>query len=120
MASPYKLPLVDGTTPAERGSAASAIRNARAFNGVRREFGTFARYLWEFVDGAPVQNRRRSLKQVPARTAMSDALSRDLEARGFNFVGSTIMYAFMQATGMVNDHVVDCFRHGQVKRESEK
>jgi DNA-3-methyladenine glycosylase I len=88
----------------------STIGNARAFLEVRREFGTFDAYLWRFVDGRPVQNRRKNMKDVPARTAVSDALSKDLKRRGFRFVGSTIVYAFMQAIGMVNDHLDECFR----------
>jgi DNA-3-methyladenine glycosylase I len=92
----------------------SAIRNAKAYLEVRREFGTFSKYMWSFVDHAPVRNRWRSMKQLPARTAVSDALSADLKKRGFNFVGSTIMYAHMQAVGMVNDHVIDCFRHAEI------
>ena len=92
----------------------SAIRNARAFIQVRKEFGTFSRYMWGFVDGEPVQNRRRSMKDVPPRTGVSDALSKDLKERGFNFVGSTIIYAHMQAVGMVNDHVIDCFRYREL------
>ena len=90
---------------------ASAVTNARAFLAVQEEFGSFARYMWGFVDGRPRQNAWRSLQQIPARTADSDRLSKDLVARGFRFVGSTICYAHMQAVGMVNDHVVDCFRH---------
>jgi DNA-3-methyladenine glycosylase I len=89
----------------------SAIKNARAFLEVQSEFGSFAKYQWSFVDGKPIQNRFRSLKEIPARTEVSDAFSKDLKRRGFNFVGSTIIYAHMQATGMVNDHVVDCFRY---------
>jgi len=92
----------------------SAVSNARAFLEVQREFGSFARYVWQFVGGAPRQNRRRSMKDVPASTAESDAMSRDLKKRGFRFVGSTICYAFMQATGMVNDHLVSCPRHRAV------
>jgi DNA-3-methyladenine glycosylase I len=92
----------------------SAIRNAKAFLRVQEEFGSFDAYLWSFVDGRPIQNRWESWKQVPARTPQSDALSRDLIGRGFNFVGSTICYAFMQAAGMVNDHTVDCFRHREL------
>jgi DNA-3-methyladenine glycosylase I len=88
----------------------AAIGNARAFLEVRREFGSFDAYLWRFVDGRPLQNRRRNMKQVPARTAVSDAISKDLKRRGFRFVGSTIVYAFMQAVGMVNDHLIACFR----------
>jgi DNA-3-methyladenine glycosylase I len=90
----------------------STIRNAKAFLGIQEEFGSFDAYVWRFVGGKPLVNRRQSMKEVPARTPESDALSRDLKTRGFNFVGSTICYAFMQATGLVNDHVVDCFRFG--------
>ena len=89
---------------------ASAIANAKAFLRVQEEFGSFDRYVWQFVEGKPRLNSPKSLQQVPARTPDSDAMSKDLKRRGFNFVGSTICYAFMQAVGMVNDHVVDCFR----------
>jgi DNA-3-methyladenine glycosylase I len=89
---------------------ASTIANAKAFLAVQKEFGTFDRYIWQFVEGKPRQNQPRSLEQVPARSPDSDAISRDLKRRGFNFVGSTICYAFMQAVGMVNDHVAVCFR----------
>jgi len=92
----------------------SAVQNARAFLEVQREFGTFDRYIWEFTGGRPLRNKWRRLDQVPARTEISDALSRDLGKRGFTFVGSTICYAFMQATGMVNDHLVQCFRYRQL------
>jgi DNA-3-methyladenine glycosylase I len=92
----------------------STITNARAFLEVRRELGTFDAYLWAFVGGRPVQNRRRSMKEVPARSDASDALSKDLKRRGFRFVGSTIIYAFMQAIGMVNDHLTTCYRHPQL------
>jgi DNA-3-methyladenine glycosylase I len=88
----------------------SAVRNAQAFLRVQDEFGDFAAYAWRFVDGRPLQNAWRSSKHVPASTPQSDALSKDLKRRGFNFVGSTICYAFMQAVGMVNDHLVDCYR----------
>jgi DNA-3-methyladenine glycosylase I len=94
----------------------SAIQNAEAFLKVREEFGTFDAYIWKFVGGTPKQNRWRSLKDIPARTAESDAMSKDLQKRGFNFVGSTICYAFMQAVGMVNDHPVTCFRHAELRR----
>jgi DNA-3-methyladenine glycosylase I len=90
---------------------ASAIANANAFLRVQEEFGSFDRYIWQFVSGKPRLNSPRSLKQVPARTAESDAMSKELKRRGFNFVGSTICYAFMQAVGLVNDHMVDCFRY---------
>jgi DNA-3-methyladenine glycosylase I len=86
----------------------SAVENAKAFLRVQEEFGSFDRYIWQFVGGKPIVNARKSLKQVPASTAESDAMSKDLKRRGFKFVGSTICYAFMQAVGMVNDHVVSC------------
>jgi DNA-3-methyladenine glycosylase I len=88
-----------------------AVKNARAFLGVQKDFGSFDHYLWSLVEGKPIQNRWRDTSQVPARTAQSDMLSKDLQRRGFTFVGSTIMYAFMQAVGVVNDHLVTCFRH---------
>jgi DNA-3-methyladenine glycosylase I len=93
----------------------SAVRNAKAFLRVTDEFGSFAGYVWRFVEGRPVQNTWRSLKQVPASTPGSDAMSKDLKKRGFNFVGSTICYAFMQAVGMVNDHLVDCYRWREIR-----
>ena len=89
----------------------SAVGNAKAFLRVAEQFGSFDRYIWRFVDGAPRVNSRKSPRQVPAKTVESDAMSKDLKARGFNFVGSTICYAFMQAVGMVNDHLVRCFRY---------
>lgn len=89
---------------------ASTISNAQAFLAVRKEFGSFDKYIWQFSGGRPLVNRPRSLRQLPSRTAESDAMSKDLKRRGFRFVGSTICYAFMQATGMVNDHAADCFR----------
>jgi DNA-3-methyladenine glycosylase I len=89
----------------------SAVKNARAFLQVQEEFGSFDEYQWRFVGGAPIQGGIRSRKDIVPRTAVSDALSKDLKKRGFNFVGSTIVYAHMQAVGMVNDHVIDCFRH---------
>src|SRR5258707_1261047 len=93
---------------------ASTIQNAQAFLEVQKEFGTFDEYIWRFVEGRTRHNARRSLKDVPARTAESDAMSKDLKRRGFNFVGSTICYAFMQAVGMVNDHLVDWFRQAEL------
>ena len=92
----------------------AAVRNAEAFLAVQKEFGTFDAYVWQFVGGQPLQSRRRRMADVPARTAQSDALSKDLAKRGFSFVGSTICYAFMQATGMVNDHVAGCFRRKEL------
>ena len=94
----------------------SAVINARAFLAVQNEFGSFDTYIWSFVDGKPKQNSWSSPTEVPAKTAESDALSADLKKRGFKFVGSTICYAFMQATGMVNDHLIDCFRTKEVAR----
>lgn len=93
---------------------ASAIGNAHAFLKVKDEFGSFDSYIWRFVDGKPIVNNWENFRQVPARTEISDALSKDLKRRGFNFVGSTIMYAFMQACGLVNDHLVSCFRHEEI------
>jgi DNA-3-methyladenine glycosylase I len=95
---------------------AAAIQNAKAFLAVQKEFGTFDRYIWSFVGGRPIENRRAQLSDIPARTPESDAMSRDLLARGFKFVGSTICYAHMQATGMVNDHLVSCPRHRAVRK----
>ncbi len=92
----------------------SAVENAKAFLRVQQEFGSFDAYIWQFVGGTPQVNAPQSLKQVPARTAESDAVSKDLKRRGFNFVGSTICYAFMQAVGMVNDHLVECFRYKEL------
>jgi DNA-3-methyladenine glycosylase I len=93
----------------------SVIKNARAFLEVQEEFGSFSRYQWDFVGGKPIVNRRRALSDVPARTEVSDAFSKDLKRRGFSFVGSTIIYAHMQAVGMVNDHIVGCFRHKKTR-----
>ena len=92
----------------------SSVRNARAYLAVQAEFDSFDRYVWRFVGGRPICNTWRSMKDVPARTAESDALSKDLLRRGFKFVGSTICYAFLQATGLVNDHLVGCFRHDKM------
>ncbi len=93
----------------------SAVRNAQAFLRVQKEFKSFDRYIWQFVGGSPITNAWRQGKNVPAETAESVAMSKDLKRRGFNFVGPTVCYAFMQATGMVNDHLVSCFRYAQVK-----
>lgn len=95
-----------------------AIQNARAFLRVQEAFGSFDAYIWDFVGGRPRINAWETVAEVPARTEMSDALSRDLKKRGFVFVGSTICYAHMQATGLVNDHTVDCFRYGEINRMS--
>ena len=95
---------------------ATNVNNARAFLAVQKEFGSFDAYVWRFVDGRSMQNRRKSMKHVPATSAESDALSSDLKKRGFKFVGSTIIYAHMQAVGMVNDHVTGCFRYRELRR----
>lgn len=92
----------------------AAVDNAKAFLAVKKEFGRFDRYIWSFVGGQAVRNRVRSVRKIPAHTPVSDAMSKDLKKRGFRFVGSTICYAFMQAVGMVNDHVVSCFRYRQM------
>lgn len=92
----------------------SAIANAKAFLAVRAEFGSFDSYVWRFVDGRPVQNRRQTLDEIPAKTPQAELLSKDLKRRGFRFVGPTICYAHMQATGMVNDHTADCFRWSEL------
>jgi DNA-3-methyladenine glycosylase I len=96
----------------------SAIANARAFLAVRKEFGTFDRYIWQFSGGAPRANAWRSLKSIPSETAESEAMSKDLRKRGFNFVGPTVCYAFMQAVGMVNDHLMECFRYRELTKAS--
>jgi DNA-3-methyladenine glycosylase I len=98
---------------------AAAVRNAKAFLAVQEEFGSFDRYIWRFVEGRPIINKHRSMKEVPARTRESDAMSHDLKQRGFTFVGSTICYAHMQATGMLNDHLVTCFRHRELKGQTK-
>jgi DNA-3-methyladenine glycosylase I len=92
----------------------SAVTKAKAFLKVQEEFGSFDKYIWQFTDGKIIVNKRKTMKDIPPRTKESDAMSKDLISRGFKFVGSTIMYAHMQATGMVNDHIVSCFRHKEV------
>jgi DNA-3-methyladenine glycosylase I len=108
--------LADAGIVRNRLKIQAAITNAKAFLAVREEFGSFDAYVWSFVGGKPIQNRRRQMSEVPAKTPESDAMSRDLLKRGFKFVGSTICYAFMQATGMVNDHLVTCPRYGHPGR----
>ena len=110
--------LADPGIVRNRAKIEAAITNAQALLAVQKEFGDFDAYIWGFMAGRPRVNAWRSLKQVPASTPQSDALSKDLKRRGFRFVGSTICYAFMQATGMVNDHLVGCFRHAQLKAET--
>ncbi len=97
---------------------AASVQNAKAFLAVQKEFGSFDKYIWSFVDGKPIDSKRMLHGDVPAKTEISDAMSKDLKKRGFKFVGSTIMYAFMQATGMVNDHLVTCFRYEDIARET--
>jgi len=97
----------------------AAVTNAQAFIKIKEEFGSFDAYIWQFVDGQPIQNSWQHHHELPASTNLSDLISRDLKKRGFKFVGSVIMYAHMQATGMVNDHTVDCFRYNQIKQLAE-
>jgi DNA-3-methyladenine glycosylase I len=106
--------LADPGIVRNRLKVSSAIKNAQAFLKVQEDLGSFDAYIWRFVEGRPIKNAWRSLHEVPVRTSESDAMSKDLRRRGFTFVGSTICYAFMQATGMVNDHLVECFRHAQI------
>jgi DNA-3-methyladenine glycosylase I len=107
--------LADAGIVRNRLKVAASIRNAQAFLAVQKEFGSFDSYIWRFIGGRPRRNRIRDMKEVPARSAESDAMSKDLAKRGFKFVGSTICYAFMQATGMVNDHLMTCFRYRELK-----
>jgi DNA-3-methyladenine glycosylase I len=97
----------------------SAVTNAQAFLKIQDEWGSFSDYLWSFVDGRPIQNAWRSLAEIPAKTPLAEALSKDLKKRGFRFVGPTIIYAHMQATGIVNDHLVDCFRYPEIVAKSQ-
>lgn len=108
--------LADAGIVRNRAKIESAIKNAKAFLEVQAEFGSFDAYQWRFVDGRPLQNHWRAIREIPAQTVQSDAMSKDLKSRGFSFVGSTIIYAHMQAVGMVNDHLVDCFRHREVAK----
>lgn len=105
--------LLDPGIIRNRLKVASAVSNAKAFLKVQKEAGSFDTYIWDFVGGKPIVNKWKEIGQVPAKTEVSDAISKDLKKRGFNFVGSTIIYAMMQATGMVNDHLVSCFRYKQ-------
>ncbi|HLO19928.1 MAG TPA: DNA-3-methyladenine glycosylase I [Sphingomicrobium sp.] len=106
--------LLNASIIRNRQKLEAAVRNARAFLTLQDEFGSFDSYCWRFVDGRPIVNHRRSTEEVPATSPESDAFSKDLKKRGFSFVGSTIIYAHMQAVGMVNDHLVDCFRYAEV------
>ena len=115
-AADVKRLLADAGIVRNRLKIESAIKNARGVIQLREEYGSLDAYLWRYVDGTPIQNHWASLAEVPATTAISEAMSKDLKKRGFNFVGSTICYAFMQAVGMVNDHTTDCFRHKALQR----
>ncbi len=106
--------LQDSSIIRNRKKVESTVTNARAFLQVQAEFGSFDRYIWGFVEGRPILNRFHTLSEIPAKTELAETISRDLKRRGFGFVGPTIVYAHMQATGMVNDHLVDCFRHSQL------
>jgi DNA-3-methyladenine glycosylase I len=107
--------MADAGIVRNRLKIAAAIRNAKAFLSVQKEFGTFDAYIWRFVDGKPIRNQRKASEKLPAQTPQSEAMSQNLLKRGFKFVGPTICYAFMQAVGMVNDHITDCFRYNQIK-----
>ena len=119
-ATKVKQLLADPGIVRNRLKVAASIQNAKSFLAVQKEFGSFDAYIWQFTGGKPLVNARRSMKEVPARTPESDAMSKDLLRRGFKFVGSTICYAMMQATGMVNDHTVDCFRYREIKKLRSK
>jgi len=107
--------VLDPSIIRNRQKIAATIRNARQFLAIQDEFGTFDAYAWSFVDGRPVLNRRKATRDVPATSSQSDAFSKDLKSSGFSFVGSTVIYAHMQAVGMVNDHLIDCFRYNELK-----
>lgn len=108
--------MADAGIIRNRQKISASISNARAFMRVQQEYGSFDSYIWGFVDGSPITNAFNDLRDLPARTALSDVISKDLKQRGFAFVGSTVVYAHMQATGMVNDHLVSCFRYHEVQR----
>jgi DNA-3-methyladenine glycosylase I len=112
--------LADAGIVRNRLKVASAVSNAHAFLTVQEEYGSFSNYIWAFVDGAPIQNEWRTLAQIPAKTPLAETISKDLKKRGFRFVGPTIVYAHMQATGMVNDHLVGCFRYPEIVAMSRK
>lgn len=116
--TPHKIALLlkDPGIIRNRLKVESAVNNAKAFLKVREEFGSFNSFIWDFVDGSPVHNRRRSVKELPARTPLSDRISQELKGRGFTFAGTLICYAFIQTIGMVNDHTIRCFRHAQIRR----
>jgi DNA-3-methyladenine glycosylase I len=111
--------LVNSGIIRNRLKIAATVTNARAFLQLQKEFGSFDHYIWQFVDGKPIRNAWKKITDIPSRTPESDAMSKDLKKRGFKFVGTTICYAFMQAVGMVNDHIVSCFRYEELKNKSE-
>ena len=116
-AKKIKSLLADAGIVRNRLKIVASIQNAKSFLSVKKEFGSFDSYIWQFVEGKPKINSWKTLKEIPPKTIESDAMSKDLKKRGFKFVGSTICYAFMQATGMVNDHTTTCYRHGELKRK---
>ncbi|WP_417442966.1 DNA-3-methyladenine glycosylase I [Joostella sp.] len=118
--SKYNSLLLDEGIIRNKLKIKSTITNAQLFMSVQKEFGSFSEYIWSFVDGKPLQNKVKNYKEAPANTEISDAISKDLKKRGFKFVGSTVIYAHMQATGMVNDHEVSCFRYNEVRSLSKK
>jgi DNA-3-methyladenine glycosylase I len=113
-ASKYNFLLLDAGIIRNKLKIKSAITNAQLFIEIQKEFGSFSKFIWSYVGGQPIVNKFKTRDEVPATTALSDLISKDLKKRGFKFVGSTVIYAFMQATGMVNDHTVDCFKHASV------
>ncbi len=112
--------LADAGIVRNRLKVASAVSNAQAFLAAQEEYGSFSNYIWAFVEGAPIQNEWRTLAEIPAKTPLAEAISKDLKKRGFRFAGPTIVYAHMQATGMVNDHLVGCFRYPEIVAMSRK
>lgn len=117
--SKYEELLLDPGIIRNKLKIRASISNARVFMQVQKEFGSFSTYLWEFSNGIPIQNNWKQMNEVPATTALSDTISKALKKKGFKFVGSTVIYAYMQAIGMVNDHISTCFRHAPIKKQSE-
>jgi len=116
----YEKLIQDAGIIRNKAKVRATIQNARLFQEVQHEFGSFDKYIWSFVDGKPIQNKFKSMDEIPAKTAQSDAMSKDLVKRGFKFVGSTICYAFMQGAGMVNDHTVECYRYNEIVGMSQQ
>jgi DNA-3-methyladenine glycosylase I len=115
----YERLMKDAGIIRNRQKISCTIENARIFLEIQKEYGSFNKYIWQFVDGKTRQNKFKTMRQIPAKTSQSDAMSKDLKKRGFKFVGSTICYAFMQAAGMVNDHETGCFRYQQIKKRAK-